>query len=78
MLYRGTRHNRGAMVRAIGLIGMTGGFLAISPALRESVAETLSQASMTLEEHSPVSYIALGAVLFVGLLYYFSRGTAAR
>jgi len=66
------------MVRAFCLIGLTGGFLAISPSLRDSVLDTIAQASTGLEEHSPYSYVGLGTAIFVSLLYYFSRGHAPR
>lgn len=66
------------MVRAVCLIGMAGGFLAISPALRDSVVDTFSQAATGLEDHSPYSYVGLGFAIFLGLLFYFSRGSAAR
>ena len=66
------------MVRAVCLIGMAGGFLVISPNLRDSVLDTFSQAATGLEDYSPYSYVGLGFAIFVGLLYYFSRGHAAR
>jgi hypothetical protein len=66
------------MVRAIALIGMTGGFLAISPDLRDTVVDTISAAAIGIEDHGPYSYIGLGFVMFVALLYYFSRGHAQR
>ena len=66
------------MVRAFCLIGMMGGFLAISPPLRDSVLDTFSQAAIGLEDHSPYSYVGLGVAIFVGLLFYFSRGSAPR
>ena len=66
------------MVRAICLVGLTGGFLAISPHLRDTVIDTVAQAATGLEEHGPWSYVGLGVAVFVGLLYYFSRGHAPR
>jgi len=61
------------MVRAIALLGMAGGFLAISPDLRDSVVNTISQAAIGMEDYGPLSYVGLGFLTFVGLLYYFSR-----
>jgi len=66
------------MVRALSLVGLTGGFLAISPSLRDTVVVTVSQAATGLEEYSPYSYVGLGFAIFVGLLFYFSRGSAPR
>ena len=66
------------MVRAFCLIGMAGGFLAISGDLRNSVVDTFSEATTSLSEHSPYSYIGLGVVVLLGLMFYISRGTAAR
>ena len=66
------------MVRAICLIGLTGGFLVISPSLRDTVTDTFAAATTSLEEYSPISYVVLGVVVFFGLLFYFSRGSAPR
>ena len=66
------------MVRALSLIGLTGGFLVISPALRDSVADTFADASNGLEAYSPYSYVGVGALIFVCLWFYFSRGSAPR
>ncbi|SPF32206.1 exported hypothetical protein [Candidatus Sulfopaludibacter sp. SbA4] len=66
------------MVRAVCLVGLTGGFLAISPKLRDTVVDTFAQAATGLEDHSPYSYVGLGIAVFIGLLFYFSRGSAPR
>jgi hypothetical protein len=66
------------MVRAVALLGMTGGFLAISPKLRDSVVDTFAAASVTLEEHSPYSYVIVSVVVLVGIVVILNRGSAAR
>ncbi|HEY2018763.1 MAG TPA: hypothetical protein VGH38_34900 [Bryobacteraceae bacterium] len=66
------------MVRALCLFGMTGGFLVISPKLRDSVLETFSQAATGMAEHSPYSYVALGVVVLLILMFVISRGSAVR
>ena len=66
------------MVRAVALLGLTGGFLVISPKLRDAVVDTFAEFSTTLEQHSPYSYVGVGVAVFIGLWYYFSRGSAPR
>jgi len=66
------------MVRAVALLGMTGGFLAISPKLRDSVVDTFAAAAVTLEEHSPYSYVVVSLVVLVGLIVILNRGSAPR
>ena len=66
------------MVRAICLVGLTGGFLAISPKLRDTLVDSFAQAATGLEDHSPYSYVGVGFAVFVGLLFYFSKGSAPR
>jgi hypothetical protein len=58
------------MVRVLSLMAMTGGFLAISPKLRDSVLGGYTQAGVTIDANSPFSYIALG-VAVVGVLMIF-------
>jgi len=60
------------------MFAMAGGFLAISPKLRDTVADIFSQASTGIEEHGPYSYVGLGFAVFLGALIYFSRGSAPR
>jgi hypothetical protein len=64
------------MVRAMGLLVMTGGFLLISPNLRNNVMDGLSKASIGLETYSPMSYVGLGfglVLLMLILLYKASQ-----
>ena len=57
---------------------MTGGFLVISPKLRDSVFEGFSQAATGLEEHGPYSYVGLGVVVLLLLMFIVSKGSAVR
>ncbi len=64
------------MVRAVALTGMAGGFLAISPKLRDTVWGGISMAVGGLDRYSPFSYVGLAAVLVLGFLVYL-RGSSA-
>jgi hypothetical protein len=66
------------MVRALGMLGLAGGFLLISPKLRFSIIDGLSEASLGLERHSPYSYVVLGVAVLGGLLIYWSKASAPR
>ena len=52
------------MIRAGALCGMTGGFLMISPKLRDLILGGFSKVSFQLNEYSPFSYIGLGLAVF--------------
>jgi len=55
------------MHRLIALVGFGGGFLMISPNLREGVGNVFDVVSNSMNEYSPFSYI--GAAIFIfGLL----------
>ena len=66
------------MVRAVCFLGLTGGFLAISPKLRDAVVETVNAASTGVEDHSPYSYVGLGVAALLVLMFYLSKGTSVR
>jgi hypothetical protein len=50
------------MARALGIFGFTGGFLVISPALRQTLVEASSSGLAFIHNYSPYSYIGLVAV----------------
>lgn len=50
------------MARALGLFGFTGGFLVVSPGLRQNLIDAVSVSSIFLQSHSPYSYIGLAVV----------------
>jgi len=58
------------MVRGISLLAMAGGFLMISPHLREDLLGSYAHATVTLDNYSPYSYVALGLAV-AGLLIVF-------
>ena len=66
------------MVRALGMFGLGGLFLAISPHLRWLVWDTLGGGVTAMEVHAPYSYIAGGVLVLVTLLVSFYRGAQAR
>jgi hypothetical protein len=51
------------MIRLISLLGMTGGFLFISPSLRGSALNGLALVIFKLDKYNPYSYILLALVL---------------
>jgi hypothetical protein len=64
------------MVRGISLIAMTGGFLAISPNLRNTLLGGYTKAGVTMDANSPYSYVALGLAV-VGMLLVFLRKSSS-
>jgi hypothetical protein len=46
------------MIRGLAMVGMGGGFLLISPALRENVGFGITAVTEFLNDYSPFSYIA--------------------
>ena len=65
------------MLRAFSLLGMTGGFLVISPGMRGSVLDAFAAAAAGLDKYSPYSYIGVSFALRGGLVLAFSKGSAA-
>jgi len=54
------------MIRVLAMMGLAGGFLAISQPFRMTVLNGIGSAVNTLNQYSPLSYIALGIVLLGG------------
>jgi hypothetical protein len=66
------------MVRGVCFVGLAGGFMVISPQLRDSLLGGYEAFNTALEQNAPISYVMLGATIFVIMLVYFSRGSAVR
>ena len=66
------------MLRVCSLLGLAGGFLIISPGLRETALGGLAQAAAGLEKYSPYSYAGVAIALLGGLIVTFSKGAAPR
>ena len=54
------------LIRIISLLGMTGGFLLISPSLRGTVMFGLSRMMLEMAKYSPYSYIVLALAIGCG------------
>ena len=70
------RHSN-LMLRAFSLLGMTSGFLVISPGMRGSVLDAFAVAAAELDRYSPYSYIGVAFALLGGLMLAFLKGSAA-
>jgi hypothetical protein len=70
--------NGNIMLRAFSLLGMTGGFLIISPGLRGTVSSGFALAAAGLEKYSPYSYVLVALALLGSLMAAFAKGSAAR
>jgi hypothetical protein len=64
------------MIRAIACLGMAGGFLLISPSLRQTLAEVGADSFVYLNAHSPLSYVAAAAAT-IGMLALLARSAEA-
>lgn len=61
-----------------GLFGLGGGFLMISPELRDSVIDAGSRGQQLLQENQPYSYIILGVCGLIAMVTYMYRCSQPR
>ncbi len=66
------------MARALGLCGFTGGFLIISPNLRETLLDALTRGFGLVQQYSPYSYVGLVLLAFGGVTVTLVSGSSAR
>ena len=66
------------MARALGVFGMTGGFLAISPQLRQTVTDGALNSMSLVQQYSPYSYIAVVLAVFGGVSLMLVSGSSPR
>jgi hypothetical protein len=66
------------MVRGISLLAMAGGFLMISPHLREDLLGSYAHAGVTMDTYSPYSYVALGVVVAGALIVFLYKSSQPR
>jgi hypothetical protein len=52
------------MARALGVFGFTGGFLMISPNLRQIVLDGFGSSLNLVQNYSPFSYVGIVVVVF--------------
>lgn len=62
------------MIRALGLTGMSGIFLIISPKLRELLAGYVDSGVNNMSMYAPFSYIGLGVLIVALFLFSLYRG----
>jgi hypothetical protein len=55
------------MARLLGLFGFTGGFLVISPEMRQTLWKGFHLADIFLQNHSPYSYLGVVVLVFGGV-----------
>ncbi len=66
------------MTRALGIFGFTGGFLVISPAMRQMVMDGVSGGLGMLQQYSPYSYIGVVLLVFGGVSLTLVSGSSLR
>ncbi len=66
------------VLRALGMFGLAGAFLAISPELRTSVWEAIQAAGKLLEFYSPLSYLVVALAMMAGAMYWVYRSARPR
>lgn len=66
------------MARVLGLFGFTGGFLVISPQLRQALVDLAGSGATFVQNHSPYSYVGLALVAFGGVTVTLVSGSNLR
>jgi len=66
------------MTRALGLFGFTGGFLVISPQLRQTLVDGAMSSLGIVQQYSPYSYIAAILAVLGGVSLVLVSGSAPR
>jgi hypothetical protein len=69
---------RVAMTRFLGIIVFAGGFLLISPSLRQSAMGVINALSDFTSGYSPYSYIVLAIAVLAGITLTLKTGQEAR
>ncbi len=72
------RHNTKSMSRVLAWFAMAGGFLAISPKLRDNIMSCFAQANAGLEMYSPYSYIGVAVGVLALAVLFFSKSASHR
>ena len=61
------------MARMIGIFGFGGGFLLLSPNLRELVGHGIDGAAAAMNDYSPFSYVAAAIGIFALLTLFMHK-----
>ena len=66
------------MARALGLFGFTGGFLIISPNLRQMLMDGAGNGMAWVQQYSPYSYVGIVLLVFGGVSLTLVSGSSPR
>jgi hypothetical protein len=66
------------MLRAFSIFGLGGIFLVVSPELRGSVMDEIQALGVFLNNHSPLSYLCVGAAALGGAMFWVYRAAQPR
>ena len=66
------------MIRALGIIGLGGGFLLVSPSLREDLGNAMAEGLEYLSASSPYSYAGVAVFTLLALTFLVRRVDAPR
>ena len=66
------------MARVLGLFGFTGGFLIISPQLRQTLLDAAGSGLAFVQSHGPYSYIGIALLAFGGVTITLVTGSSPR
>ena len=66
------------MARALGMFGFTGGFLIISPQLRQTLIDAANSSLTFVQNHSPYSYVGIVLLAFGGVTVTLVSGSNPR
>jgi hypothetical protein len=66
------------MVRVFGTFGLGMVFVAISPALRETLVDYAKATESALVNNSPFSYVAVGVAVLAGMMFVLHRASQPR
>ena len=68
----------GEMIRAIGLFGLTGGFLMLSPNFRNTLVEGFQNGVVAMDQHSPYSYVVAAIAAIGGFMVFVYKSSQPR
>ena len=66
------------LVRVLSLLGFMGGFLLISPKLRDSAIQCCFAVAEHVTAYSPYSYVGLGLFSLIGLAFLLNSDPKVR